>query len=143
MRTHVADSGGLTGGSSRGCCGGSFHLTCTDATDKAPADFSGGVQVSAGKCAGPGDESPRPIVIRSLGLKQPQDSLGAVGGPCGNKAAVRFAQRLWRRHQTDCHAPYEVRVVVSPSLAESSVYSPQPSQKCLISAHCSAVVALP
>ena len=43
MRAHMADGGGLTGGSGRSRCGRSLHLTCTDATGTPPANLVGGV----------------------------------------------------------------------------------------------------
>lgn len=98
MGAHMADRGRLTGGSGRGRCSRSLHLTCTDATGKPPANLLGGVELSPGERAGPGDERPRAVIIWSLRLKQPEHPLCAVSGPCGNKTSVGFAERLWRPH---------------------------------------------
>jgi hypothetical protein len=87
----VADSGGLTGGSSRGRCGRSLHLTRSDATGKPSANLIGSVSLSPGEGAGPGDESPRAVIVWSLSLKQPENPLCAVGGPCGHKTSVGVA----------------------------------------------------
>jgi hypothetical protein len=43
MCAHMADSDRLTGGSGRGRCSRSPHLTCTDATGKPPANLLGSV----------------------------------------------------------------------------------------------------
>ena len=91
MGAHMADRDGLTGGSGRGRCGRSPHLTCPDAPGKPPANLRGRVELSPGERAGPGDERPRAVIIWSLGLKQPENPLCAVGGPCGNKTSVGFA----------------------------------------------------
>jgi hypothetical protein len=94
----VADGDGLTGGSGSGRCGGTLYLTRTDATGKPTANLVGSVELSAGECASPGDECPRAAIIWSLSLKEPENPVGAVGGPGGDKAAVGFAERVWRSH---------------------------------------------
>jgi hypothetical protein len=98
VRAHVADGDGLTGGSGSGRCGGILYVTRTDATGKSTANFLGGVELSAGERPGPSDESPRAAIIWSLSLKEPENPVGAVGGPRGDKAAAGFAERLWRSH---------------------------------------------
>ena len=65
----MADGDGLTGGSGCGRRGRCLYITRTDATGKPTADLLGSVQLSPGERAGPGDESPRAVIIWSLSLK--------------------------------------------------------------------------
>lgn len=95
VRTHVAYGGGLTSGLGSGGGGGIPDVTRTNTTGKTPANLIGNVQLSPRKRAGPANERPRAVIIGRLRLKEPQDTLRAVGGPCGNKAPVGFTQRLW------------------------------------------------
>jgi hypothetical protein len=97
----MADADGLAGGSGSGCRGGRLHITSTDATGKPTADLLRRVQLSSGKRAGAGDESPRAIIIWSLSLEQPENPLGAVSGPRSDKTSVGFAERLRRTHRAD------------------------------------------
>ena len=71
VRSHMADADGLAGGSRSGHCGGSLHLTGTDATGKSTANLLRSMQVPSGEGSGPGDECPRAVIPRSLRLKQP------------------------------------------------------------------------
>ena len=87
----MADGDRLTGGSGSGRCGGSLYIACTDAADKPTTNLVRRVQLSPGERAGPGDERPRAVVSRRLSLKEPQNPLRAVGGPCGDKTSVGFA----------------------------------------------------
>jgi hypothetical protein len=98
---HVADAHGLAGGSGRGRCSGGPNLAGTDATDKAAADLLRRAQLSSGERSGPGDERPRPAIIWSLNLEQPENALGAVSGPGGDNASVVFAQSLRGSHHPD------------------------------------------
>ncbi len=91
MRAHVAHGDGLTGGSGSARCSRSPYLACTDATGKSTANRLRGVELSPGERAGPGDESPGAVILWSLSLKQLQNPLCAVGGPCGDKTPVGFA----------------------------------------------------
>ncbi len=102
---HVADADGLTGGSGSGRCSGRRHLTSTDPTDKTAADLFRRAQLSSGERASPGDERPRPAIIWSLGLEQPENPLGTVSGPCGDETSVGFTQRLRRPHHPDSTEP--------------------------------------
>jgi hypothetical protein len=98
VSTHMADRGGLTGGPRRGHCRRNFHVVRADATGKATADLVRSAQLSTGERTSPGDESPRPVIIWSFGLKDGQNALCTVGSPRRHKTSVGFAQRLWRRH---------------------------------------------
>jgi hypothetical protein len=102
---HMADGDGLTGGPGSGRCSGRLHLTGTDATDKTAADLLRRAQLSSGERASPGDERPRPTVIWSRSLEQPENPLGAVSGPCGDETSVGFTQRLRRPHHPDSTEP--------------------------------------
>jgi hypothetical protein len=95
----MADGHRLTGGSGSCHRGRSFYVTGSDATDESTADFLASVQLSAGERASPSDGRARAVITWSFGLKQAQHPLRAVGGPCGDKTSVGFAQRLWRSHQ--------------------------------------------
>jgi hypothetical protein len=66
----VAYRDGVTRGAGSGLCGRSLDFTHTDATGKPTANLLASVQLSAGKRAGPGDESPRAVVIWSLRLEK-------------------------------------------------------------------------
>ena len=96
--SHVADGDGLTGGSGSGQGGGSVDVTRSYATDESTPDFVGRVELSPGEGAGPRDGRAGAIITWSFGLEQRENSLGAVGGPCGVKTSVGFAQRLRRPH---------------------------------------------
>jgi hypothetical protein len=98
---HMADADGLTGGSGSGCCSGRLHLISTDATDKTAADLLRRAQLSSGERPSSGDERPRPAIIWSLSLEQPENPLSAVSGPGGDKTSVGFTQRLGRHHCPD------------------------------------------
>jgi hypothetical protein len=78
VRAHVADGYGLTGGSGSSCSGGSDDITRADATGEPTTDLLRRVQLTPGEGAGPRDQRPRAIIIRSLVLKQPKNSLNAV-----------------------------------------------------------------
>jgi hypothetical protein len=69
VRAHVADSDGLTSGAGCGRCGRSLYLTRTDTTGKTTANLLGSVQLSLGERAGPGDESPRAVIVWGLSLE--------------------------------------------------------------------------
>jgi hypothetical protein len=69
VRAHMADRDGLAGGSGGGRCGRSLHVTLANAARKPTANLLGSVQLSPGERAGPGDESPRAVIIRSLSLE--------------------------------------------------------------------------
>jgi hypothetical protein len=71
MRPHMADGDRLTGSSGGGRCGGSLDVIRTDATGKPTANLLRSVQLAPGERAGPGDESPRAVIIWSLSLKYP------------------------------------------------------------------------
>jgi hypothetical protein len=95
VSTHVADGCCL----SSGPCGGSsrrrLNLAGRTAIDKSSADFHGNVQFTASECLGACDGCAWATISGFLGLKQPQDSLGTIGGPRSDKAPVEFAQCLW------------------------------------------------
>jgi hypothetical protein len=101
VRTHVADGYGLTGGSGGGSGCGSLYVTGSDASGESTADLLGSVQLSSGECPGSGNRSARAVISRRFSLKQPQNSLSAVGGPRGHKAPVGFTERLRRSHHPD------------------------------------------
>jgi hypothetical protein len=69
MRAHMAYSGGLASGSSSCHCRGMLHFMRTDAPGEPTANLFGGVQLASRKRSGPGNESPRTTIIRSLSLK--------------------------------------------------------------------------
>jgi hypothetical protein len=98
VRAHVADGYSLTCGSGGrdGCR--SFHLADRHASDEPTTNLRGGVQLSTGVSPSSGDGGTRAVISWSLGLKQPQDALCAVGGPCGDKAPVGLAEGLRRSH---------------------------------------------
>jgi hypothetical protein len=100
VRAHVADGDGLTGGLRSGHGSRRPHVVRTDAPGKATADLLRGAELSPGERMSSGDESARAVIVWGLSLKEVQNPLRAVGSPCGNKASVGFAQRLWR-----CHNP--------------------------------------
>jgi hypothetical protein len=102
VRAHMADGDCLPGGSGRGRGGGSRYLTHTDATGEPTTDLLGGASLSPGERPSPGDERPRAVIIWSLSLKEPEDPFDAVGGPCGDKTSVGFAERLRRSHHNQC-----------------------------------------
>ena len=87
----MAYGDGLTGGFASGHGGRGPYIARTNATDKPPANLVGSSQFTSGEGAGSGDESARAVVIGSLGLEEPQDSLCAVGGPCSSKTTVGLA----------------------------------------------------
>jgi hypothetical protein len=62
-----------------------------------------------------GDESARAVVVWSVSLKEVQNTIRAVGSPCGHKASVGFAQRLLR-----CHNPSSPRPPGIPTIIPSS-----------------------
>nr|WP_163548555.1 hypothetical protein [Candidatus Frankia nodulisporulans] len=101
VRAHVADGYGLTGGSGSGSCRRSLHITGIDPTHESTADLLGSVQLSPGERPGPGDGSARAVILWSFGLEQHQNPLCAIGGPCGDKTSIGFAERLRRSHYAD------------------------------------------
>jgi hypothetical protein len=84
MRAHVADSDGLTSGSSRGHRGWRRHLARTYAADEAATDLIGGPQVSACECPGSFDQCARTFVTWRVRRKYIENAFGAVGGPSGD-----------------------------------------------------------
>jgi hypothetical protein len=101
VRTHVADGCGLTGGSGGGSGRGSLHLAGRDTANESAADLLGSVELSSGERASAGDGSARAVISWRFSLKESQNPLSAVGGPCGDEASVGFAQRLRRSHHPD------------------------------------------
>jgi hypothetical protein len=98
VRAHVAHGYCLTRGSGGRQGGRRSPLGNGDAPDEPATDLRGGVQLSPGVSPSSGDGSTRTIVGWSLGLEQPQDALGAVGGPSGDETPVRLAEGLGRSH---------------------------------------------
>jgi hypothetical protein len=98
MRTHVADGDGLTGGPGSGRCGRRVDIARTDATGKAPADPFCSLQLAPRERSRPGDERPRAVIMRRLGLEEPEHSLCTIRGPGGDRTSLGFAQRLRRSH---------------------------------------------
>ena len=86
----MADGDGLAGGSGSRHCGGSLSIIDAHATCKPTTNLLGRVQLSPGERAGPGNKSPRTVIIWSLSLKQPENPLCAIGGPGSDKASVGF-----------------------------------------------------
>jgi hypothetical protein len=93
----VAHGYGLTGGLGGRQGGRRSPLGNGDASDEPATDLRSGVQLSPGVSPSSGDGSTRTIVGRDLG-KQPQDALGAVGGPSGDETPVGLAEGLGRSH---------------------------------------------
>jgi hypothetical protein len=85
-------------GSLNGIGGRRSPLGNGDASDEPATDLRSGVQLSPGVSPSSGDGSTRTIVGWSLGLEQPQDALGAVGGPSGDETPVGLAEGLGRSH---------------------------------------------
>jgi hypothetical protein len=94
MGAHVADGDALPGGAGSGVGGGSLYSTGRDATSKAAANLLSSLELAARERAGPSDEFPRAVVTWSLGLKQRENPLCAVGGPRGDHTPLRLAKRL-------------------------------------------------
>jgi hypothetical protein len=94
MRAHVAGRYRLAGGSGSRGSWGSCHLVGRHTTDEATTNLLGSVQLSSGKSSRAVDERARTIVSWSFSLEQPHDTLCTVGRPGGDKAPIRFAQRL-------------------------------------------------
>jgi hypothetical protein len=134
----MADGYRLTGGSGCGHRGGSFRITSSDPTSESTTDALSGAQLSPGEQAGPDDGSARTVITWRFGLKQRQNALCAVGGPCGDKTPVGFAQRLRRfhhptlRNRSGSTAPCRIgRVARNGCLAEAwreIEYSASPDQ---------------
>jgi hypothetical protein len=91
VRTHMADGYGLTGGSGDGSGCRSLYVTGSAATDESTADLLSSVQLSLSERPGSGNRSARAVISWRFSLIQPQNPLGAVGGPRGDKASVGFA----------------------------------------------------
>jgi hypothetical protein len=96
VRAHVADGHGLTGGSGSGSGRGSVHLVCRHATDEAPANLLGSIELSSGERPSASNRGARAVVIWSVGLKQAEHSLCTIRGPHGDTASVGLAERLRR-----------------------------------------------
>jgi hypothetical protein len=98
VRPHVADGYGLTSRSGSRSCRGVLDLSSGNTADESTADLLGSVQLSSRERPSAGDSGARAVIRRSASLEQPQNSLGTVGGPCGDKTSLVVAQRLRRSH---------------------------------------------
>ena len=94
----MAHSYGLTCGSGGRECYRRSHVADRHTSDEPTTDLGGGVQLSSGVSPSSDDGSTSAIVGRNLGLKQSEDALGAIGGPCRDEAPVGFAERLGTSH---------------------------------------------
>lgn len=94
MRSHVADSNGLSSRARRGHSGWRRHLARRNAAGKAAANLIGRPQVTASECAGSFDQYARAFVTRRMRRVYIENTLGAVGGPPSDKTSIRFVQRL-------------------------------------------------
>jgi hypothetical protein len=104
VRTHVADGHGLTGGSGSGSGCGSLDLVGRHATDEAPANLLGSVELSSGERPSASDGGARAVVSWSAGLKQAEHPLCAIRSPCGDLASFGLAERLRRSHHRSLHS---------------------------------------
>jgi hypothetical protein len=108
VRTHVADGCGLTGGSGCGGSGARLGIASSTAIHKPAADFDPGVELSAREGPGPGDRGARAAVSWVFGLKHFEHPFGAIGGPSGDQASIRLAERLRRIHLLLRAAPISI-----------------------------------
>jgi hypothetical protein len=96
--SHMGDGRGLSRGPGGRDSGGSLHVTSGAATDEAPADLLGDIELATGERSRPRDCVPGAAIPWSFRLEQPQHPLRAVRRPRRDDPPVAFAQRLRRAH---------------------------------------------
>jgi hypothetical protein len=88
----MRDASGLPGGPSGRYRRGRGHSVCRPAGNEAPSNLTGGITFTMSKLSSTNDRITRASIRGGLSFKQAQNSLGTVGRPRRDKAAISFAQ---------------------------------------------------